>query len=254
MHWRRLEFHWNLPTRSRPRRLPGASIKNDKVDARTLAHLLRSDLVASCYIGDSKSRGKKQLIRHAIRLVHDRTRVINSLHSLTDKYDVDPKNGGSSVWREKALSYLDGVHLEDPSDQFVMERCVSQIRSLNGEIAKTDEEVMRYVKGNHGAKLLMSMTGFDVFSAAFMAAEIDDIKRFASPQNLISWAGMCPTLHQSGDVEYHGRMKKDSNGQVNWMMIQCALVAATHDPRMKSYYTVKVKFEITHHGQSVTKF
>ena len=23
MHWRRLEFHWNLPTRSRPRRLPG---------------------------------------------------------------------------------------------------------------------------------------------------------------------------------------------------------------------------------------
>ena len=78
-----------------------ASIKNDKVDARTLAHLLRSDLVASCYIGNSKSRGKRQLIRHAIRLVHDRTRVINSLHSLTDKYDVDPKNGGSSVWRAR---------------------------------------------------------------------------------------------------------------------------------------------------------
>ena len=114
-----------------------ASIKNDKVDAKTLAHLLRSDLVASCYIGDSESRGKKQLIRHAIRLVHDQTRVINSLHPLTDKYDVDPKNGGSSVWREKALSYLDGMRLEDPSDQFVMERCVSQIRSLNVEIART---------------------------------------------------------------------------------------------------------------------
>ena len=53
-----------------------ASIKNDKVDARTLAHLLRFDLVDSCYIGDSKSRGEKQLIRHAIRLVHDRTRAL----------------------------------------------------------------------------------------------------------------------------------------------------------------------------------
>ena len=213
-----------------------ASIKNDKVDAKTLAHLLRSDLVASCYIGDSESRGKKQLIRHAIRLVHDQTRVINSLHPLTDKYDVDPKNGGSSVWREKALSYLDDMRLEDPSDQFAMEWCVSQTRSLNIGIAKTDGEVMRYVKGNHGTKLFLSMTGFDVFSAALMAAEIDDIKRFASPQDLIAWAGMRPTLHQSGDVEYHGQMSKATNRTANWIMIQCALVATVDDPRMSKYY------------------
>ena len=34
-----------------------ASIKNDTIDARTLAHLLRSNLVAACHIGSAESRG-----------------------------------------------------------------------------------------------------------------------------------------------------------------------------------------------------
>ena len=85
-------------------------------------------------------------------------------------------------------------------------------------------------------KLLLSMTGIDVFSAALLAAEIDDIARFGNPKRFVSWAGMCPTLHQSGDTSYRGRMKKDSNRKVNWIMIQCAHVAVMHDDRMKAYY------------------
>ena len=71
---------------------------------------------------------------------------------------------------------------------------------------------------------------------ALLSAEIDDITRFGNPKKLVSWAGMCPTLHQSGGTSYHGRMKKDSNRKVNWIMIQCAHVAAMHDDRMKAYY------------------
>ena len=66
---------------------------------------------------------------------------------------------------------------------------------------------------------------------ALLSAEIDDITRFGNPKKLVSWAGMCPTLHQSGGTSYHGRMKKDSNRKVNWIMIQCAHVAAMHDDR-----------------------
>ena len=187
-------------------------------------------------IGTVTSRGKKQLIRYEIRLVQDRIRLINFLHSLTDKYDVNPKEGGSVIWRAKTLKFLDGVVLGDPSDQFVLESCTSRIRHINSEIDKSRQEIARFVKGNHYAKLIMSMTGIDMLSAALLAAEIDDISRFEGPGQFISWAGMCPTLHQSGDVEYHGRMSKATNRLVNWIMIQCALVAAVHDPRMSKYY------------------
>ena len=73
------------------------------------------------------------MLRYEIQLVQERTRVINFLHSLTDKYDVDPKEGGSVIWREKTLKFLEGVRPEDPSDQFVLERCIARIRNVKAE-------------------------------------------------------------------------------------------------------------------------
>jgi transposase len=65
-----------------------ARIKTDKLDARTLAHLLRSDLVAESYIAPRKVREDRSLLRLRANLVQDRTRVMNRVHSLFDKYDV----------------------------------------------------------------------------------------------------------------------------------------------------------------------
>ena len=58
------------------------------LDARTLAHLLRSDLVAECYIASSQIREDRLLLRLRINLVQDRTRVMYRVHSLLEKYDV----------------------------------------------------------------------------------------------------------------------------------------------------------------------
>jgi hypothetical protein len=54
-----------------------AKIKTDTLDARTLAHLLRSDLVAECYIAPREIREDRLLLRLRINLVQDRTRVMN---------------------------------------------------------------------------------------------------------------------------------------------------------------------------------
>ncbi len=213
-----------------------ASVKTDKVDARVLAGLLRSDMLATCHIGTAGERGSKQLFRYQVGLVRDRTGVINSTHSLLDKYDVDPKKGGRTIWRPKTLAYLDTIRLTDYADQFVLEGRLSKIRHCNGEIGKANEKIREYARSSYAVKLLLSLTGFDVFAAAFLVSEIGDIRRFKSARRLVSWAGMCPTVHQSGDSLYHGRMKKDANRNVNWIMIQCALSAATHDPRMMAYY------------------
>ena len=78
-----------------------ASVKTDKVDARALAGLLRSGMLATCHIGTADERGSKQLFRYQMGLVRDRTGVINSTRSLLDKYDVDPKKGGRTIWRSQ---------------------------------------------------------------------------------------------------------------------------------------------------------
>ena len=91
----------------------------------------------------------------------------------------------------------------------------------------------------------MSMTGIDYYAAMLLASEVDGIGRFASPKKLVSWAGMCPTVHQSGNTMYHGRMKKDSNRKANWVLIQAAHVAVLYDGRMRDYYE---RMKKTHHS------
>lgn len=47
---------------------------------------------------------------------------------------------------------------------------------------------------NKSVKILMSMTGID-YTAMLITSEIGDINRFSSPQKLVSWAGLCPSVH-----------------------------------------------------------
>ena len=68
-----------------------ANIKNNIVDAKTLAHLLRTNCIPECYIGSAELRGKKEMIRYGTKMIRERTTTINFMHTLTDKYDVDLK-------------------------------------------------------------------------------------------------------------------------------------------------------------------
>ena len=60
-----LESHGILVKLANPlktRAIAEARIKTDKVDAQVLAHLLRADLVATCYVADGDTRAQKHAI------------------------------------------------------------------------------------------------------------------------------------------------------------------------------------------------
>jgi transposase len=78
----------NLANPLNTKAIEEAKIRTDTLDARTLAHLLRSDLVAEYYIAPREIRENRSLLRLRTNLVKDRTRVMNRVRSLLDKYDV----------------------------------------------------------------------------------------------------------------------------------------------------------------------
>jgi hypothetical protein len=50
------------------------------------------------------------------------------------------------------------------------------------------------------AKLLMTVPRVDYCAAMILLSEIGDVKRFASPGKLVSWVGLAPQVHQSGET------------------------------------------------------
>ena len=216
------------------RAIAEARIKTDKIDARTLSNLLRGDLIPACHVAPWSIRSQKEVLRHRIRMVQDRTKVTNRMHALLDKYDI--KIIGTSMTGVKNLNHISDVTLENDNDDYILQQCIRNVRYINSEIAKIDEEINSLASTNEDAKRIMSITGFDVFGATLIALEIDGIERFATPKKLVSWMGMCPTVHQSGNTTYHGKMRKDANRQVNWIMTQAANSAALHDERLSAVY------------------
>src|SRR5438874_556203 len=74
------EIHLAHPLRTRA--IAAARVKTDAVDAKTLAHLLRADLLPEAYIAPPELRDRRDLLRHRATLVHLRTSMKNRVHAL----------------------------------------------------------------------------------------------------------------------------------------------------------------------------
>ena len=65
-----------------------ARIKNDKVDSKVLAHLLRTDLLPLSYVSKQDVRMQRQLLRYRASLVRIQTRIKNKIHAILAKNNI----------------------------------------------------------------------------------------------------------------------------------------------------------------------
>jgi transposase len=68
----------------RPRAIAEARVKTDKLDSKTLAHLLRTDLIAECYVPSRNVRLSRALLSHRVNITQEQTRIKNRIRSLLD--------------------------------------------------------------------------------------------------------------------------------------------------------------------------
>jgi transposase len=213
--------------------IASAKIKNDRVDARILAHLLRSNLVAESYVPPKPLRDIRTLIRHRVAIVKIRTMVKNEVHALVDKHGFACPY--SDIFGKGGLEWLRSLQLP-PLDRLILDNHLTHLESLNQQTDRVDEEIHSKAVEDEDVRLLLSMTGLNVYSALLVKSEIGSIARFPHYKKLASWTGIAPSLHQSGSVEYRGSITKHGSRMLRWIMVEAARVAVNHDPRMRSFY------------------
>jgi transposase len=213
--------------------IASARIKSDKIDARILAHLLRTNLIPESYVPPKELRETRALIRHRASIVKIRTMAKNKIHALLDKHGLT--SDCSDIFGKRGMEWLNSLEL--PSlDRLILGNHLEHIDNLNHQIERVDEKIRIKSSQDEDVKLLLSMTGIDVYTALLIRSEIGSIDRFPDYKRLVSWAGLAPSLHQSGNMEYHGAITKQGSRMLRWIMVETARVAATHDERMKQFY------------------
>lgn len=87
--------------------------------------------------------------------------------------------------------------------------------------------------------LLTSIKGISYYSAMIILTEIGDIQRFSNPKKLCNYAGLVPRTIQSSTHMYHGKILKECNQNLKWILNQCVHVHIVHSPNSpitKHYY------------------
>jgi len=227
------QIHTVLTNPKKTRLIAEAKIKTDKLDARILADLLRANLLSASYVPPRETRMQRSVIRERARLTQLRTIIKNRIHSLLDKHGY--KSPYTDLFGKHGLEWLSKLELP-AGDRILLEVNLEQLNSLNHSIHRLNETIATSAVDNPEVKLLMGFTGIDYYSAMFLINEIGPVARFSSPKKLVSYAGLAPSTHQSGNHTTHGPITKEGNSHIRWILVEAAQHASRHDPRLSQFY------------------
>jgi len=89
-------------------------------------------------------------------------------------------------------------------DRKLLEINLSIIERINEEIKKIDRIIQEKAKEDNDAILLTTIPGVSYYSALLIKAEIEDVNKFPNKFKLVSYAGLCPSIKQSGTKKSRG--------------------------------------------------
>jgi len=210
-----------------------AKIKNDRMDARVLADLVRADLVAESYVPDPEIREQRALLRQRRSFVEDTVTIKNRIHNQLDKYDL--KAEFTDTFGKKGREWLRALQLS-PTEKTILNVNLQQLESIEHAINQLTIQIAREAVDRPDVKLLMGFTGIDYYSAMLLINEIGDVTRFPSADKLVSYAGLAPSQRQSADHTFQGHITRQGNKYIRWVLIEAAQHAARYDPQLRPFY------------------
>src|SRR3990172_4777316 len=159
--------------------------------------------------------------------------IKNHLHALLDKHYLT--HNYSDLFGKEGVEWLRNLQLKT-QDNKIIQSNLQVLETVNAEVRNADIQIAKDATTEDQAKLLMTMPGVDYYAAMVLLSEIGDVHRFNSDEKLVSWVGLAPQVHQSGETNWTGHITRKGSKRARWILGQCAQSARQHDPRMREFY------------------
>lgn len=194
--------------------------KTDKRDAFWIAKCLQTGMMPHpVYIPDGDIRRLRSQLTQRANLASEKRRwVLRARSHLRGVGIVVPK-GISKIQRmlAEALEKTDGLDMHIVE---ALQLCARMINTLKNEIAALEAKIIAETKKIDPVQRLKTIPAVGDWIALYIYAWVGDIRRFRNARMLTSYAGLVPTVHQSGDTSRSGGITKAGSKGLRCILVQ----------------------------------
>ena len=125
-----------------------------------------------------------------------------------------------------------------PAKSLELQHTIRLIRELNAEITEIEEQIQSIMAELHSPITTIPGLGFRM--AAMILAEVGDFTRFESPDKLLAYAGMSPSIYQSGQLKNcYPHMEKRGSRYLRYALYNATKYVCQWDPTFSDYLAKK---------------
>ena len=218
---------------ARVKAIASASLKNDRVDSATLAHLSRCDLLPEAWMADEAMRQTRQGVRLRVALGGQRARSKNLLQAVL--HQEGQRKPVTDLLGKRGRAWLGEVELSAAGRESV-DRYGELIDHFDRLIGERQQKLEAAAEQSAEARWLATIPGIGPYLAMVIVAEIGDIARFSDKKALASYAGLVPRVRQSAGKRHYGGISYQGSKLLRWAMIQAAQGATRGSPAIAAWY------------------
>ena len=154
---------------------------------------------------------------------------------------------GKEKARELRVLAQKSVGVNDSSLSIQITHTIEQIELLDSQLFHTELEMANLVTCLHS--VIMTIPGIGFINGGIILGEIGDIHRFSEPKKLLAFAGLDPSVHQSGNFQaQRTRMSKRGSRVLRYALINAAHNVVKNNATFKAYYDAKRAEGRTHYN------
>ncbi|PAP75079.1 IS110 family transposase [Rubrivirga marina] len=200
--------------------IAAAKVKTDAADARTLAHLLRTDLLPEAHMISDEMRPLRDVLRTRLRLVERRVAAQNSVARLLEKHNVRDVADLDAFGRLQAETHIEQAEL------------------LHQQIKRLEKHLRIHLVPDADVQRLFRIPGIGQAVAFSIRLEVDDVSRFETDRQFFSYCRLVPGADNSGDRVRHKR-SRDGNRYLKLAFSHAAVRAIQYYPEVRDWYKTK---------------
>ena len=163
---------------------------------------------------------------------------------IDELFEIIKDKSHNKLTMKKAISIREaaadtfGIKIAQDAFSFQLKQLIDRMNFLDKQIEALDIEIMKYYE--QFDCYLHTIPGIGIIGAATILAEIGDISRFKNSSALVAFAGIDPTVRQSGEFNStHNHMSKRGSPYLRHAIFLAATTCSFHNSPLNAYYKKK---------------